>query len=175
MRKLLALALAGLLAGCIPSTPRQPAPPRPTPVTTPQAPVPRPTLTGDWRDWPVTPGDWVYRKDARGGLSLFGPTGGDALFTMRCDAARHQVYLSRAGTAAGDPPMTIVTTSMTRALPSRPTGGTPPYMASALSPQDRLLDAMGYSRGRFVVQQAGMSTLVIPAWPEVERVTEDCR
>ena len=34
---------------------------------------------------------------------------------------------------------------------------------------------IGYSRGRFIIQQDGLPTLVIPAWPEIERVTEDCR
>ena len=55
------------------------------------------------------------------------------------------------------------------------TGGTPPYVAAALAPSDALLDAMGFSRGRFVVEQADTPTLVVPAWAEVERVTEDCR
>ena len=178
MRNLFALVALSLLAGCVPSVappprapqPRYVPPPAPTP-----APAPAPARESDWRDWPLTPGVWTDHQDARGGLSVFGVAGQDAVFSMRCDTARHQLYLSRAGTAAGDPPMTIVTTSMTRALPSLPTGGTPPYMASALAPQDGLLDAMGYSRGRFVVEQAGMPTLVIPAWPEIERVTEDCR
>jgi hypothetical protein len=48
-------------------------------------------------------------------------------------------------------------------------------MMSQLGAQDSLLDAMGYSRGRFIVEQAGLPTLVIPAWPEIERVIEDCR
>jgi hypothetical protein len=34
---------------------------------------------------------------------------------------------------------------------------------------------MGYSRGRFIVEQSGLPTLVIPAYAEIERVTEDCR
>ena len=71
--------------------------------------------------------------------------------------------------------MTIVTTSQTRALRSLPTGGTPPYVAAGLQPSDTLLDAMGFSRGRFLVEQAGLPILVVPAWAEVLRVTEDCR
>jgi hypothetical protein len=129
----------------------------------------------DWRDWPLTPGDWVYRQDPRGSIALFGPAGMDAAVTLRCDRTARTVYLSRAGTAAGGAPMTIVTTSMTRALQSQPTGATPAYMASALMPNDRLLDAMGFSRGRFLVKQSGLPTLVIPAYPEILRVTEDCR
>ena len=40
---------------------------------------------------------------------------------------------------------------------------------------DELLDAMAFSRGRFVIEQAGAPTLVVPAYPEVGRVIEDCR
>ena len=142
--------------------------PAPTP-TPPPAPAPAPT--GDWRDWPLTPGDWIYR----GGVSQFGVPGADATFTMRCDSATHRLELNRAGTVAGNPAMTIITTSLTRALPSHP-GHTPsPGMVTTLAARDPLLDAMGYSRGRFIIEQRGLPTLVIPAWPEIERVTEDCR
>lgn len=71
--------------------------------------------------------------------------------------------------------MTIVTTSMTRMLQTRLAGNPGSVAGATLAASDPLLDAMGYSRGRFVVEQAGMPTLVIPAWPEIERVTEDCR
>ncbi|RZM31641.1 MAG: hypothetical protein EOP67_31935, partial [Sphingomonas sp.] len=46
---------------------------------------------------------------------------------------------------------------------------------SVLAATDPLLDAMGFSRGRFVIEQAGAAPLVLPAWAEIERVTEDCR
>jgi hypothetical protein len=38
-----------------------------------------------------------------------------------------------------------------------------------------VLDAMAYSRGRFVVEVAGLTPSYLPAWPEVARVVEDCR
>ncbi|MBR0553357.1 hypothetical protein [Stakelama marina] len=176
----LALALALLAAGCVPQSPPPLPAPQPSPVPTPApAPVPTPSPTpqptGDWRDWPLTPGDWTYRQDDRGSLALFGQPGEDALFVIRCDKQRGQVYLSRAGLIQGPLPITIRTTSMTRTVSASPTGGTPPYAAAALAPGDRLLDAMSFSRGRFIVEAAGMPTLVIPAWSEVPRVTEDCR
>ncbi|MGK3796872.1 hypothetical protein, partial [Enterococcus faecium] len=58
-------------------------------------------LGGDWRDWPVTPGTWVYRQDARGSIALFGVPGNDAEVTLRCDRAARALYLSRRGMAAG--------------------------------------------------------------------------
>lgn len=176
MRKLLALAAAAVLAGCIPSAPPPVAPaPRPTPAPAP-APAPvTPALTGDWRDWPLTPGDWSYRQEGRGSVALFGPANADARFSIRCDRAAGQIVLSRPGTASGNGAMTIRTMSLTRTLPTQAVGGAAPHMTVALTPRDPLLDAMGYSRGRFIVEQAGLPTLVIPAYAEIERVTEDCR
>jgi hypothetical protein len=45
----------------------------------------------------------------------------------------------------------------------------------SLSPRDALLDAMAFSRGRFIVEQPGQPSLVVPAWAEFGRVVEDCR
>ena len=137
-------------------------------------PPPPPPAASDWRDVPLTPGDWVYRQDARGSIALYGVPGSDALVTLRCDMAARMVYLSRAGSGPAAP-VTIRTTSTARTLNFTPTGGNPPYLAVAITPRDSLLDAMGFSRGRFTIEQSGARTLVVPAWAEIERVTEDCR
>lgn len=168
------------LASCVaPVAPPRPAPtPVPIPTYTPPPPPPRPApvpLGADWRDWPVTSGEWVYRQDGRGSIALFGQRGADAALTLRCDRTAGTLYLSRAGIASGAVPMTVRTTTVSRILSSTPTGGTPPYLAVAIGPRDSLLDAIGFSRGRFVVEQPGFATLVVPAWAEIERVTEDCR
>jgi hypothetical protein len=34
---------------------------------------------------------------------------------------------------------------------------------------------MAFSRGRFLVTVEGGASLVVPAWPELARVIEDCR
>ena len=180
MRALLILAMTLALASCVsPTAPPRPAPiPVPVPTYTPPPPRPTPTPTPvgpDWRDWSVTPGDWVYRQDGRGSIALFGERGTDAVVTLRCDRAANTLYLSRAGLAAAAVPMTIRTTTEARTLSSAPTGGTPPYLAVSIMPRDSLLDAIGFSRGRFVIEQPGYPTLVLPAWAEIERVTEDCR
>ena len=82
--------------------------------------------------------------------------------------------MSRAGEARGTG-FTIRTSTMARALPTQPTGAAPPYIAATLTPDDRLLDAIGFSRGRFVVEAPPLTALVVPAWPEILRVVEDCR
>ena len=97
----------------------------------------------------------------------------DAALVLRCDRAERRIFLSRPGTATA--PLTVRTTSATRALAVQPTGGTPPYAAVALAPSDPLLDAMAFSRGKLVVEQVGAPRLVVPAWAEIGRVVEDCR
>lgn len=161
-----------MLAACVAAPPPAPVP-RPVAVAPPRPAMIAAPAGSDWRDWAVTPGDWVYRQDARGSIALFGGPGSDALVTLRCDRAAGMVYLSRAGAATA--PVTVRTTSMARSLAARPTGSVPDYVAVALAPRDALLDAMAFSRGRFIVEQPGAPTLVIPAWAEVPRVVEDCR
>jgi hypothetical protein len=174
---MLALAL-GSCAGGVAVVP-QAARPIPVPVPTPTPPPqPQPTpvaapASTDWRDWPLTPGSWSYRQDERGSVAMFGRPGGDADVTLRCDRTRGRVYLSRRGDVAG--PLTIRTSTTARTLNALPTAGTPAYLAVELAVRDPLLDAIGYSRGRFVVQGAGLPALTIPAWAEMLRVVEDCR
>ena len=58
---------------------------------------------------------------------------------------------------------------------SRYVGGQPPAIAASAGARDPRLDQIAFSRGRFLVDVAGQSRLVLPAWPEVARVIEDCR
>ena len=175
MRILLPLAALALIAGC--TAPRPVAPPLPTPAPTVRAAPPPPPVAAigpDWRDWALTPGIWSYRRDARGSIALFGPAEAQATLVLRCDRAARMLYLSRAGAQGAT--LTLRTTSLTRLLAFVPTGDhADPYIAIAIAPGDPLLDAMGFSRGRFVLEQPGMPPLVVPAWAEIERVTEDCR
>lgn len=159
------------VAGCV-SPPPEPPRPAPTPAPRPQ-PAPPPPAAADWRDWPVTPGDWSYTRDGRGSRAAFGPSGGAARLVLRCDLGERRLYLSREGTSLA--PVAVRTSSMTRALPVRAEGGTSPRIAATLAAGDPLLDAMAFSRGRFAIEQAGAPTLVLPAWAEVGRVIEDCR
>ncbi len=166
-------ALAAILSvsGCV-SPPKAPRP-APGPIAMPRpAPTPvRPVPQGaDWRDWAVTPGDWAYRVEARGSIATFGASGSAALLTLRCDRAAGTVTLSRSGAAAT--PLTLRTSSLVRTVPVQPNGGS---AIAALTARDPLLDALAFSRGRFIVEQQGAPTLVVPAWAEVGRVIEDCR
>ena len=178
MRRLLvSTALLLVIGSCAPAPRPAPAPPRPVPTYVP-APTPSPTptpLASDWRDWPVSPGDWVYRQDGRGSIAFYGVPGGDAALTLRCDRAAAQLYLSKRDVSGAGTAITIRTSSKLRTLPAQPTGGAQPYVAVALAPRDSLLDAIAFSRGRFIVEQAGQPPLVVPIWAEFGRVVEDCR
>lgn len=164
------LAFSACTAPSPPPAP-QPAPlPKPviiTPVQTPKEPA------GEWVDWPLAPGDWVYRQDQRGSIALFGPIGANALVTLRCDRTLRKVYLAREGRSVG--PIVIRSSSAMKEFASAPTGGTPPYIATEIAPSDPILDAMALSRGRIAINVAGQQPIAIPSWAEITRIVEDCR
>ena len=162
------------LAACSapPPPPVQPPAPVPaakiiTPVQTSQEPA------GAWTDWPLASGDWTYRRDARGSIALFGQTGANALVTLRCDTARRAVFLSREGRSVGT--IVVRSSSTMKELMGAPTGGTPPYIAAEIAPNDPILDAMAFSRGRIAINVAGQQPIAIPSWAEITRIVEDCR
>lgn len=170
--------IAGLAACTAPEAiPEPSAPPvRPAP---PPAPLPAPVASTSWEDWPFTPGTWVYRRDEKGSLALFGLANQGAQFTIRCDRAGRRIYLSRPGflEVGKSANMVLRASNGSGQYPlANATGSTPPYVAAVLSPADPMLDKLAFSRGRFVVEVAGApAPLVVPAYPELSRVIEDCR
>lgn len=167
------LALALAVAGCAAPPPPKPQAPRPAPSSPPPPPPaaasPRPA---DWRDAPQTPGTWRYGAAPAGGTARFGDAGTAPLVTLACDRARRTVSLIRAGSAAGPVPASLTSSSGTVALGATPL---PEGLALAFPASDSRLDALAFSRGRFVVEIGGLAPLYLPAWPEVGRVIEDCR
>lgn len=164
MRSLLPLLLLAVLASCVPSAP----PPRPAPppvAPTPALPAAPPQQ--DWRDVPLTPGRWTW-QGSPGTLSLsrFGMPGTAAAFTVRCDVATRAVILAAPATPAAS--MTVTTSFGVFSLPAA-------EGAAQLGARDARLDQIAFSRGRFTVDMPGQPQIVLPAWPEVARVIEDCR
>jgi hypothetical protein len=167
IRLIASLAAIAAMSAC---APRREAPPAPEPAPpVRQAPPPRPSPppppAPGWEDAQLTPGGWTLRAQ---GEAAFGPAGGEALFTVRCDRAARRVTLTRQG--SGNGPLVVRTSTAARTLPVAA-----PALSAALSVGDPLLDAMVFSRGRFAVEAPGLPRLVIPAWPEPARVIEDCR
>ncbi|KQN25424.1 hypothetical protein ASE86_04070 [Sphingomonas sp. Leaf33] len=173
MRPFLLAGLAGSIAlsACVPTAeapPPAPARPIPRPVRMPVATIPAPPPSSDWRDWALTPGTWRYAADPRGSRATFGQ-GGVPVLTLTCDRAGTVVRMVRGGTATTT--LTVRTSTTARSLAAQTVAG---GVEAVLPAGDRLLDAMGFSRGRFVVE-GGPTPLVVPAWAEVLRVVEDCR
>jgi hypothetical protein len=166
---LAAATAALLLASC--SERRVIPAPTPTPSARPLPPPPPLPPAANWRDAPITPGDWSW--SSQGGQSVARFAGG--ALVLRCDRAAGTVTLLREGTGAGQVAMTILTTGTTRSLTATALPGPPAAIAVTLPARDSLLDAMAFSRGRFAVQTAGLPPLYVPSWPEVARVIEDCR
>jgi hypothetical protein len=168
------LAIAAL-ASCV-------APPKPAPAP-PPPPRPAPALPAappqqDWRDIPLTPGDWTWRGSAgQGSIAQYGLAGQAAQFALRCDLPTRAVIFSRGGgsgsAAAGS--MAFTTSFGPFSLSASYGGGQPPAIVATASAHDPRLDQIAFSRGRFLVDVAGQPRLVLPAWPEVARVIEDCR
>ncbi len=175
MKRALALATILTLSACVERKAPPPAPP-PRPVPVIQA-APPPPLASNWEDWPRSPGDWSYRRDARGSVAMFGPAGMNASFVARCDTVGRRIFLSRPGNFADGVTgvMTIRTSTALKTYPASNSNETPPYIAAELAPGDAHLDAMAFSRGKFLIVVKGATDLVIPPWPELARVIEDCR
>jgi hypothetical protein len=178
MRKYSAAMPLLLLAACVAP---QPAPPPAPPAPPPPTPVPPPPVSLDWRDWPLTPGSWIYRADAAGSSALFGRAGAEANLILRCDLASRTIMLSWPGAAASA--VTITTSHGVGSYQAAPAAGTTGRIGISFAARDPFLDKLSFSRGRFVVASVGggaaagepAGRLVIPAWPEPARAVEDCR
>ncbi len=138
-------------------------------------------LAPDWRDLPQTPGAWTYAAEPGGSAARFGLPGALPLVVLRCDKVRPAVLIQRQSLGSGALPATITTSSSARRLVAAPARGSqraqngPILFEIALNTADPLLDAMAFSRGRFLFELGGAPALVLPAWAEVGRVIEDCR
>ncbi len=130
---------------------------------------------GNWIDWPITQGDWVYRQDERGSIALYGNADQDAILTLRCDKNQNILYLSRAGNPKTSAKMTIRTSHTLKSYTATALGDTPAYAAIAIKPDDRILDALVYTRGRFAIEVNGLLSVAIPSWAEIGHIVEDCR
>jgi hypothetical protein len=163
------------LAGCVAPQPAPVAPPAPVvrPARLPE-PAP-PPLTADWNDWPFTPGTWFYAGGSGKSRASFGTD--QLLLAMECERANRQVVLTLI--VGANSSLVVRTTTLTRELPTqamgRPTADKSAMVYAQLSSNDPLLDAIAFSRGRFVIEQAGQPPLVLPPYAEIGRVIEDCR
>jgi hypothetical protein len=110
------------------------------------------------RSLPLAAGQWSYVATATGGEARFGNH-----LSLLCDKPTRTVTITRPGAPVAA--LTIVTDVQARAIP--PNG--------RLSAYDPLLDAMAFSRGRYLVTGGSAAVVAVPSWPEAARAIEDCR
>jgi hypothetical protein len=137
------------------------------------APTPTAPLQ-DWRDAPLTAGAWRWSASDGRSVASFGLAGQVSLVTLTC-VTRGTVQLTHAGTASAAAPLVVTTSAGTFPLMSDPLVAGATGMTVTLPARAPALDAIAFSRGRFVIEVAGQAPSYLPAWPEVSRVVEDCR
>ena len=118
-------------------------------------------------------GSWLYSAVAGGSNASFLDTAGRPQLTIHCTRAARRVRIAKPATGAA-PFLLMWTTSMSRNVPASFDPATA-LLSADLSAYDPLLDALAFSRARIAVTVSGGAQLVVPNWPEVERVIEDCR
>jgi len=116
-------------------------------------------------------GSWAYAST--GGEATFLNASAMPQLTIRCDRLTRRVSMSKPATVAV-PFLNVWTSSAARSVPASfdPTTNRVTIQFAAYDP---LLDALAFSRGRLAIYVSGSPALVLPAWPEVARVVEDCR
>ena len=119
---------------------------------------------------PLT-GSWV--SASTGGEATFLNASAMPQLTIRCNRATRRVSMSKPATVAV-PFLNVWTSSAARPVPASFDPATK-RVTIQLAAADPLLDALAFSRGRLAVYVGGSPALVLPAWPEVARVVEDCR
>jgi len=118
-------------------------------------------------------GNWTYVATNDGSEATFANAGGFPQLTVHCTRATRRVNIAKPASAAA-PFIDVWTSSQTRNLPAsfNPATG---KLTIELEANDPLLDALSNSKGRLGFTVAPQPALVVPAWPEVARVVEDCR
>lgn len=144
-------------------------------LAAPQAAAVQPAATAnatatDWANAPLTPGGWVYHRTASNARSraTFGPRGAP-LFEVAC-TNHGNIALFRHGAGAGS-----ITVRTSATLKQMPGNALPAGLSVSVPQDDAILDAMAFSRGRYAIEAPRVAALIVPAWPELARVIEDCR
>ncbi len=116
---------------------------------------------------PRSAGDWSWAREGQFSIARYG-----RLFSVACSLSDRRIALMLTSPAATSQPLVITTTSTRRALSAEPESG---KLTARLPAGDPVIDAMAFSRGRFMVEAGGIAPLYLPSWPEISRVAEDCR
>jgi hypothetical protein len=118
-------------------------------------------------------GNWAYAPTPDGSEARFADGYGHVQLSLHCTRATRRVSIVRPLNAAATS-IAIWTGDGSRSLTAN-YDARAGLLSADFAAYDRFLDSIASSRGRFVVSIAGQPALVVPPWPEVARVIEDCR
>lgn len=176
MRRMFLMSASLGLSAC--ATVPQPVVVQPKPIIAPVRPPasPRPAPR-DWRDRAFSAGGWTLAQEADGMVARFGRTGAESDFIIACVGPTRTIRFGRAGSLPEliTSKMTLSSTEISKSYDAANSKGLPPNIWSETQASDPQLDALAFSRGRFLVSVIGTDDLVIPSWPEFAYVVEDCR
>lgn len=117
---------------------------------------------------------WFFRDDPGGGLALYGQSGAQGLFAIRCDRRGGRILFQRAGEAADAAELTLSIDGGQSRYPAHPrTGGTPRIEAST-AVEDPVIEQIARAR-TIGISATGTQTISLPGNGAVRRVIEACR
>jgi hypothetical protein len=119
------------------------------------------------------PGNWSYAPATGGSDAVYLGANAQPQLFIHCARATRRISIAKPASGAA-PFLSIWTSSQTRNAPASFNPATARLTAD-FAAFDPFLDAIAFSRGRFAVSVSGTPALVVPAWPEIARVVEDCR
>ena len=122
-----------------------------------------------WTRW-IT---WRWSNSAGRSTASYAAPGQPPVAMLWCDPAQRATILWTNAGLAEPAPLMVTTTGTRRLLTAQPQPGG--GSSARLATSDPLLDAIAFSRGRFMLEMTGSPALYLPAWPELSRVIEDCR
>jgi hypothetical protein len=132
--------------------------------------LPAQTAPVDYANAVPIAGSWSYAAASDGSEAAFTDSSARAQLTIHCVRASRQVRISKLASATA-PSLFVWTSSTWRNVPATFDTATN-RISFTLSAYDPLLDALAFSRGRVAI---GSPALILPAYPEIARVVEDCR
>ena len=118
-------------------------------------------------------GSWTFAPAPEGSAATFLNASAMPQLTVRCSRSTRRVSIAKPGNVAV-PFLNVWTSTMTRSVPASFDPATA-RITIQVPAYDPLLDALAFSHGRLAIYVADKPALVLPAWPEIARVIEDCR
>ena len=143
------------------------------PVTSP-APTAPVSPIADYNLAQPAGGAWSYSAIPGGSEARFTGASGGVQLALRCARTVRRVTISKAAPTAS-PSLFVWTSAGARTLSAPGFDAAAGRLNVQLAANDPLLDAMAFSRGRIAAAAGGTPALVVPTWPELARVVEDCR